>query len=125
MSALRRDVTDLGQVPQAVADLLKYARQQRGDEVHCYCVRLILQELRVNACRYGGSGGASAWIRADAEGVDVMVMDDGRGFCLEKTLQRTGLLEESGRGLFLVQSICAGRMRQNRRGNCIRVRFKG
>lgn len=119
---LRQDVDGLEAVPQAVMALVNHARTlAQMDESRCYCVRLVLQELMVNACRYGGTGKASAWIRVDAGRLDIMVMDDGAGFVIDPAVQAGGLLDESGRGLFLVREFCQGNMRQNRSGNCIRV----
>lgn len=105
-------VSALSEIPSCVEQVL-------ADETLCYMpperrsdLKLCLFELLSNAIMHGEGGHLVHLVyRADATGIAFQVYEehghwDGRALLRSNRCLREGLLDEHGRGLYLVQMLC-------------------
>jgi serine/threonine-protein kinase RsbW len=98
-------------------------------------IRVILSELLQNAIRHGNANDSNkkvlidVWYHDDSRILSICVTDQGQGFdvkriieCREKSGCDALAMDESGRGLYIVQSLCDD-IQFNPVGNAITVRM--
>jgi len=98
-------------------------------------IRVILSELLQNAIRHGNANDSNKKVRIDVwlhddRVLSIRVTDQGQGFDVKRTIECRGkacgdalAMDESGRGLLIVQSLCDD-IQFNPVGNAITVRMR-
>lgn len=99
-------------------------------------IKVILSELLQNAIKHGNSMDTNkkilvdVWLQDNSRVLGISVADQGRGFDVDRTIRRKSdaiyspdplTMDESGRGLFIVQNLCDD-IKFNRMGNAITVK---
>lgn len=73
-------------------------------------LRLILSELMINGCEHGNENDRRKLVYIDFiledDFIELIVRDEGGGFCLEENTKWKEDLRSSGRGLKLVSGLC-------------------
>lgn len=103
------------------------------DTEQCFDIKVILNELLQNAIKHGNEYSTGKKIRVDVwlqgKVLGITVKDQGRGFnpveildakSTRKTVDDPMNMDESGRGLLIVQNLCDGIV-FNRLGNAVTV----
>ncbi len=125
----------IGSIKMVVGDLICNLEQCFGalDDCSLFELRVILNELLVNAIKHGNRDDENKKIKIDASIVDhrellVIVEDEGRGydydhlcdiispFCAEKKPSDVSECSECGRGILIIKSLCDS-VQVNARGN--------
>lgn len=99
-------------------------------------IKVILSELLQNAIKHGNSMDVDkkilvdVWLQDNSRVLGISVADQGKGFDVDGTIRRKTEailandlmgIDESGRGLFIVQNLCDD-VKFNRMGNAITVK---
>jgi serine/threonine-protein kinase RsbW len=98
-------------ISRAAALVVHFAEKQNYGKQQCHEIELAVREAVANAVLHGNRCDSSKKVFLSAEmypsGLVVHVRDEGRGFdprCVPDPLIPGNLLQESGRGLFLVKA---------------------
>lgn len=93
------------------------------DTEQCFDIKVILNELLQNAIRHGNGSGSGkknrvdVWLQDNSKVLGITVRDQGNGFNAAKIMEMKAAkasiddpmnMDESGRGLFIVQNLCDG-----------------
>lgn len=105
------------------------------DTDQCFDIKVILNELLQNAIKHGNEYDAhkkirvDVWLQENSKVLGITVKDQGQGFNPVSTMDMKFsqvsvcdpmAMDESGRGLFIVQNLCDG-MEFNTSGNAVTV----
>lgn len=128
--------SDIDIVYSTVGDVLQYIQETLGqvEEIDAFEIRLILNELILNAIRHGNKQDFHKKVKVTvgiAKGIYIFICieDEGEGYdhtCLmqrHKSLQELSDIcdmKETGRGILIVKSLCNS-LRFNRKGNKVIV----
>lgn len=111
---------------EALKYLIELKESGYAKKVSEYNFRLVLDETILNAINHGNRNdpkkNVTIMIRGYQEKVDIIIQDEGNGFCWEGILDPQDndiCFASHGRGLFLLCSIA--KISWNKIGNCIRV----
>ena len=95
----------------AALSIIQLAKSLRYNQEQCHDIELAVREVVANAILHGnrGLGSKRVFVTAAGEssGLVIHVRDEGQGFdpsAVPDPLQAEGLVQESGRGLFLVNA---------------------
>lgn len=97
---------------QAVHALIEeVVKEFQLDEEIAHWIELTISESMINAIQHGNQSDpkkeASLKISSDGDAIEVIVEDQGKGFCLESIADPTdlaNLLKPSGRGILIIRS---------------------
>jgi serine/threonine-protein kinase RsbW len=118
-------------VRRVCEQILSQARKYKYSRNDIFAVHLALEEAFINAIRHGNKMDPDKEVKVEyfvtADKVDVLIMDQGRGFDVERVPDpRVGdnLYKTSGRGLLLMRSYM-NVVEFNKTGNCVHmVKYK-
>jgi serine/threonine-protein kinase RsbW len=103
--------SDMGCANEAASILIRFARKHRFGRQKCHEIELAVREAVANAVLHGNGcdPGKKVFLNAAVRpsGLVICVRDEGKGFDPEAVpdpLVSGNLLQESGRGLFLVKA---------------------
>ncbi len=111
------EVDGYGALKAAIRRMCAEIFSQADPEEAVFEGKLVVSELVTNALRYGG-GGATLAIEREGEAIRVCVRGKNafrppeRSVCSDPSAER-------GRGLFLVDTLCASRMYSEEEGVCV------
>lgn len=116
------NVKDYATLQTAVEKLCEMLTAQGLTQENVFDCKLVAYELLGNVLKHGGETGA---LRAELKEsfVEMRVVSD-KVFDLPKQITCSGLLAESGRGLFLVNTICEGQIHSDESGITVKIRIK-
>ena len=127
---------DINNIRRIVPDVFNYYENVFGsmDDRTSLELKVILNELLINAIKHGGREGASHSVRliagmARGDCAFIIVEDDGEGYdtagmgvnrAVAPTTGRIDEIEETGRGIYIVKKLCDDFM-VNEKGNKVVV----
>ena len=92
----------------ALEQLCEALTAQAVDKEHIFDCKLVACELLANALKHG-DGEAELHVETQEDGVVLRVLSK-TAFALPKQIECSDILSENGRGLFLVNTLCAGQI---------------
>jgi serine/threonine-protein kinase RsbW len=115
-----------GLIDEALEYLDELKKSGYAMMVSVFNYRLVLDEALQNAITHGNcedpGKNVSVTIEGHQEKVNIMIQDEGNGFCPESMpdpKDQTNRFSSHGRGLFLLRTIA--RVSWNKTGNCLKV----